>query len=456
MADKTPIEQFVESFDENTGLPGANTEGLRASVAALADNYDRYTAKQFVKMVSQIKKTKVTLANVGNFELTAKGAESLFNLLETSTALEPKYKADGTLDINTDTTKDTVVVGGDFVKEQPIVNAKGVILSETVTGKNIILNDATIGDYSYEKFTPTANGNVTLNNLTVDGSTGNLSNKNWNAPNTPLNFSSTGNVTINGMTMTANNDPSAVPQTNYENSIYNALEIWGNPKSIVIKDCNFVNSFSNNAINIFGMADGGKALIENCVFDYASNILRIGSQDNGFENSYNCVIEFRNCVFKNWDTDKMWGSFALCQFDSVHEPAVNNVKYTRKNIYGTDANGTHITIRLVDCYRDAAKTQLITPYGDITKQFGPNVFVTDNGVIQKYPNSTSLLVNGTMTDVSGQDMVDTANRMMILYGRLLNMSSKTIVPDEVAFCESDALKDVYGVTLYPTFEIVNS
>ena len=60
MADKTPIEQFVESFDENTGLPGANTEGLRASVAALADNYDRYTAKQFVKMVSQIKKTKVT------------------------------------------------------------------------------------------------------------------------------------------------------------------------------------------------------------------------------------------------------------------------------------------------------------------------------------------------------------------------------------------------------------
>ena len=436
MAENIAISNFIDKL-----IAGTVVDSDRNAVKALANDYDRYTTKKFVEMFANVKKAEATIGNQ-TYKINADGVESLFDLLENGNALAPEY-VNGIPVVNSDTTKDTVVLGGEFSIEEEYVtrNSNNKVSAKTVSGKSVILNDVEVSDNGYLLISPVNNGKITMNNVSVDGSSGKLSAS--NGPNTPLNIKSNGTIVINRMTETATNDISAVPQTSYNKSIYNAIEIWGNaqgqPKSIIIKDSNFVNSFSNNAINIFGMANGGKALIENCVFDYASNILRIGSLNSGFENSYNCVIEFKNCVFKNWDSDTEWGSFGLCQYDS-NPP---------KNIYGTDENGTHITIKLVDCYRDEEKTRKILPYTDITKQFGPNVYaktiVNDNEVITTYPSGTQLLVNGTMTDVSGRNVVDTQNRMMLLYGKLPGMSAKSIVPDEI--------NGESTISWYPTFII---
>ena len=65
---------------------------------------------------------------------------------------------------------------------------------------------------------------------------------------------------------------------------YNPLEI--NLKNVVsknvtVKNCKFAN-FSNNAMTVFGMAEGGVLNIENCTFDLAktSEAVRISNKTN--------------------------------------------------------------------------------------------------------------------------------------------------------------------------------
>ena len=365
----------------------------------------RSVSKKFAKMLGKVKSKSVSIDGAGVYELTPNGAVAMIETLENGEVLAPEYNENGALVINTDKTQDTVVVGGEFKSTAP---AQGTRKGSTaVTGKNIIITDATMTDYAYHSFTPADGGKVVLENVAVDGSDGKLNAV--SGPNTPLVFNTDGAVVIRDLTETASSDANAKPQLCKPTAIYNGLEIWGhqkengtwgNPSSILIEDCTFVNSFHNNAINIFGMANGAKALIKNCVFDGASNILRIGSRNNGFENSYNCVIEFRDCQFKSWDTDTVWGAFALCEFDEG-----------TKNIYGTDANGTHITIKIVNCTGpDGQKIQPFANQGDVC---GCNLLI-ENTV---YPEGTTLLVDGTSTDVSGLPMVNTQNRLLIMWDR---------------------------------------
>ena len=418
---KSAIETFVEKF----GTP----EAVELQVDQL--NLDRTMSKKFAGMLSRIKSTSATIGGV-TYTMTPQGASSMVEMLEEGESLAPAYKADGSLDLNSDASVDTVVVGGEFKSSAPVVNPEtGKLVKKTsnvVKGKSIVIADATISDYSYQTFIPAEGEKTVLEGVKVDGSEGKLCA--GKGPNTPLVFKTCGPVVIREMTETATSDVNAKPQFAYNSAIYNGLEIWGvqtaegfkNPSSILIENCKFVNSFSNNAINIFGMANGAKALIKNCVFDGASNILRIGSKNTGFENSYNCVIEFRDCQFKSWDTDTLWGAFALCQFDDGD-----------KNIYGTDANGTHITIKIVNC--TGPDGQKIQPYADKSKVCGEGCFVVTKNVIDgqemetvsKYPAGTQLPVDGTMTDVSGQDVVDTQHRLMQMYGKLPGMTAKTLV-----------------------------
>jgi hypothetical protein len=402
------IENFVDNIGQANNELNVNQLGLTRTVS-----------KKFAKMLGGVKKKEVTLDNT-KYTLTKEGAVSMITMFEEGDSLAPSYNENGVLEINNDKTADTVVIGGSFASTAPEQGKKKG--STVVTGKNIVITDANFGEYAYHTFAPADGGKVVLEGIAVDGSDGKLCA--GKGPNTPLVFKSDGAVVIREMTETAGSDANAKPQLCYNSAIYNGLEIWGhqkadgtwgNPTSILIEDCNFVNSFSNNAINIFGMASGAKALIKNCVFDGASNILRIGSVNTGFANSYNCVIEFRDCQFKSWDTDKLWGSFALCQFDN-----------DGSNIYGTDSNGTHITIKLVNCTGpDGQKIVAADP----TKLFGSEVYVTttvDNQeVVTKYAQGTQILVDGAMTDVSGQDMVDTQHRLMVLYGKLPGMSAKS-------------------------------
>lgn len=409
-----------------TFVNGIGTTGNALAVDQLG--LSRTVSKKFARMLGKVK-SKTATVGTDTYTLTAPGAVSMIEMLEEGEALAPEYNESGALVINNDKNVATVVIGGEFKSTEPTVDPNtGKLIkktSTTVTGESIIISDATVKDYSYLVFAPADGGKTVLEGLKVNGSDGKLSA--GKGPNTPLVFKSDGAIVIRDMTETATSDPNAKPQFAYGTSIYNGLEIWGhqksdgtwgNPKSILIEDCSFVNSFSNNAINIFGMADGGKALIKNCVFDGASNILRIGSKNNGFENSYNCVIEFRDCQFKSWDTDTLWGAFGLCQFDDGD-----------KNIYGTDANGTHVTIKLVNC--TGPDGQKIQPFADKAKVCGEaclvSTVVDGNEVVSKYPSGTQLPVDGTMTDVSGQDMVDTQHRLMQLYGKLPGMTAKTLV-----------------------------
>ena len=403
-----------------TFVNGIGTTGNALAVDQLG--LSRTVSKKFAKMLGKVK-SKTATVGTDTYTLTAPGAVSMLEMLEEGNSLAPSYNENGVLEINTDKAIDTVVIGGSFASTAPEAGKKKG--ATTITGQNIVITDANFGEYAYHAFAPADGGKVVLEGITVDGSDGKLSA--GKGPNTPLVFKSDNAIVVREMTETAGSDPNAKPQFAYGTSIYNGLEIWGhqkadgtwgNPTSILIEDCSFVNSFSNNAINIFGMANGGKALIKNCVFDGASNILRIGSKNNGFENSYNCVIEFRDCQFKSWDTDTLWGAFALCQFDDGD-----------KNIYGTDANGTHVTIKLVNC--TGPDGQKIQPFADKAKVCGEaclvSTVVDGNEVVSKYPSGTQLPVDGTMTDVSGQDMVDTQHRLMQMYGKLPGMTAKTLV-----------------------------
>ena len=403
---KTAITNFVN---------GIGTSGNALDTTNLV--FNRTVSKKFVKMLGKVKSKTATIGT-DTYTLTAPGAVAMFEMLDESAYLAPSYNENGALEINSDKSVDTVVIGGQFVSTPPTVNAEGKIVKKgtnTVAGKNIIITDDTFTDYAYHTFTPSDGGKVVLEGVAVDGSEGKLCA--GKGPNTPLVFKSDGAIVIREMTETATNDSTTKPQLSYNSAIYNGLEIWGhqkadgtwgNPTSILIEDCNFVNSFSNNAINIFGMANGAKALIKNCVFDGASNILRIGSVNTGFQNSYNCVIEFRDCQFKSWDTDAIWGAFALCEFDEG-----------TKNIYGTDDNGTHITIKIVNCTGpDGQKIQPFANQGDVC---GPNVLVKNivdgNEIVSTYANGTQLLVDGTATDVSGRAVVDTQHRLLIMWDR---------------------------------------
>ena len=248
---KSAIETFVEKF----GTP----EAVELQVDQL--NLDRTMSKKFAGMLSRIKSTSATIGGV-TYTMTPQGASSMVEMLEEGESLAPAYKADGSLDLNSDASVDTVVVGGEFKSSAPVVNPEtGKLVKKTsnvVKGKSIVIADATISDYSYQTFIPAEGEKTVLEGVKVDGSEGKLCA--GKGPNTPLVFKTCGPVVIREMTETATSDVDAKPQFAYNSAIYNGLEIWGvqtaegfkNPSSILIENCKFVNSFSNNAINIFG------------------------------------------------------------------------------------------------------------------------------------------------------------------------------------------------------------
>lgn len=78
-------------------------------------------------------------------------------------------------------------------------------------------------------------------------------------------------------------------------NIGNATDDW-NYKEINIVDCDFSAVLENNAINIYGCADGGVINIKNCTFAGSiSNPIRFFNTSN-----IKATINIENCVFKQW------------------------------------------------------------------------------------------------------------------------------------------------------------
>ena len=123
---------------------------------------------------------------------------------------------------------------------------------------------------------------------------------------------------------TSNAEPAVltISGSTFAASGYNAINIgnanndW-NYKEINIVDCDFSAVLENNAINIYGCADGGVINIKNCTFaGSSSNPIRFFNTSN-----IEATINIENCVFKQWELDE------LNRFAGINEEHGYDYKY---------------------------------------------------------------------------------------------------------------------------------
>lgn len=101
-----------------------------------------------------------------------------------------------------------------------------------------------------------------------------------------------------------------IKNTKFDATGYNGVEIGlstGVAKKVTISNCDFSGKFTNNAISVFAIADGGIIDIENCHFEEVSNILRFSNRTNA-----KCTINFKNCTCDKWEEGEYAGA-VICQ-----------------------------------------------------------------------------------------------------------------------------------------------
>lgn len=159
--------------------------------------------------------------------------------------------------------KDLLASGADLSKKDVIVDLNG----ETMDS-NIALNAHSVavenGTVDASQLTAKAEEGVTLRNVKLAGS--------FTTSNARVIVETAGDVVVDGLDYTGAADG------------YNPLEInLGNvvSKNVTVKNCKFAN-FSNNAMTVFGMAEGGVLNIENNTFDLGktSEAVRISNKTN--------------------------------------------------------------------------------------------------------------------------------------------------------------------------------
>lgn len=177
-------------------------------------------------------------------------------------------------------------------------------------------------------------------------------------------FTATEDVSIKNLTTTGNleksvanaqvsvNNPGYVKitQSNIDQTGYNAIEIGlkTTPKSVIIDGINFNSTLSNNAILVFGTADGGSVTISNCSFTKCSNPLRISNKNGG-----KVTVNIIDCEFGEWDSDPTWAGMIICQ------------DYTSKSVEAEQANNLFspdkVTINIVNCTKNGEKITMTSP-----------------------------------------------------------------------------------------------
>ena len=111
---------------------------------------------------------------------------------------------------------------------------------------------------------------------------------------------------------------------------YNGIEVGLDstaPKAVTIDNIDFSGHLTNNAINVFGMAENGVLTISNCHFADVSNVVRIS---NRLDTHW--TINIINCTCDNWDTRDEWRGMMIFQdnYSSTAEEA--NKKNTFKKL----------------------------------------------------------------------------------------------------------------------------
>ena len=167
--------------------------------------------------------------------------------------------------------------------------------------------------------------NMTIANaLSIDYSNSTVSN------NARIKLNSTNETSLNNIKYSGNFDKStgntvtSIQNSKYVNiknctmlsdsNCYNAIEIGLNgevlAKSILIDNCVFDGSCSNNAISIFGTENNVVININNCEFNNVSNVLRLSNRTN----ANNITINITNCKCNSWVTSPIeYTGMILCQ-----------------------------------------------------------------------------------------------------------------------------------------------
>ena len=191
--------------------------------------------------------------------------------------------------------------------------------SWALIGSNVDVSNSTADSVSIA--TTATNGNVTIDGLTTTGSI-------------------TTDVSNAAIKVTTNEDV-VITNSNIGQSGYNVIEIGlaagSAPKSVLIKDCDFTGTMSNNAISIFALADNAVVNIENCHFASVSNVFRWSNRTNATGVTFN----IKNCTWDSLEPSEKYRSvFLLQDYTSADADAV----YTNDLF-----NSAKLTINFIDC-----------------------------------------------------------------------------------------------------------
>lgn len=250
--------------------------------------------------------------------------------------------------------KDLLASGADLSKKDVIVDLNG----ETMDS-NIALNAHSVavenGTVDASRLSAKAEEGVTLRNVKLTGSFP----QNKINGNARVIVETAGDVVVDGLDYTGAADG------------YNPLEInLGNvvSKNVTVKNCKFAK-FSNNAISVFGMAEGGVLNIENNTFDLGktSEAVRISNKTNT-----KFTINVKDCSY-TYPTDAagQWVGFFLFQ------------DYTSKTLANANAamQFKNLTVNVDNVTFEGAKVTELNLLTGARNQFACMCYGDDNVVV---------------------------------------------------------------------------
>lgn len=277
-------------------------------------SYPYFTLEAFNELIQRILGIKNSVSvNESSINSMLNRLNSLSKRIETvENTANIKFIDDTTVD-NTSINTDKNLIVADLTMTD------SVNPSWALTGSSVDVSNSTANSVSIA--TTASNGNVTIDGLTTTGSI-------------------TTDVSNAAIKVTTNEDV-VITNSNLGQSGYNVIEIGlaagSAPKSVLIKDCDFTGTMSNNAISIFALADNAVVNIENCHFASVSNVFRWSNRTNATGVTFN----IKNCT---WDSieprEKYRSVFLLQDYTSANAEAV----YTNDRF-----NSTKLTINFIDC-----------------------------------------------------------------------------------------------------------
>lgn len=216
-----------------------------------------------------------------------------------------------------------------------LVDSSWALIGSSVNVSNSTANSVSIA-------TTAVNGDVTIDGLTTAGSI-------------------TQSVSNAAIRITTNEDV-VITNSNIGQSGYNVIEIGlaasSVPKSVLIKDCDFTGTMSNNAISIFALADNAVVNIENCHFASVSNVIRWSNRTNATGITFN----IKNCTWDKLEPNEDYRSvFLLQDYTSANSDAVYS-----NNRFSADK----LIINFLGCTGTDGKLISLADGEDATERFG--------------------------------------------------------------------------------------